>query len=210
MADRAERPFRLVVGMTGATGSIYGIRLLQVLLGKGVETHLVMSHWARKTIIAETALHPDQVGDLATHVYEEEDRAAPLATSSFRTDGMIVVPCSMRSLAALAGEIPQNLIHRAALVAMEERRKLLLVVRESPLSVIHLENMLKVARRGVLVVPPLPAFYTRPASLEDIIDHTVGRLLDLFGIDHDLVRRWGEPLAGPGRVAGDTGKTETD
>jgi flavin prenyltransferase len=190
--ERERGATRLVVGMTGATGVIYGVRLLEVLRDTPVETHLVMSEWARRTIIAETDRHPDAVRDLADQVYDERDLAAAPGSGSFLTDGMIVAPCSMKSLAAIANGISENLIHRAAEVTLKEDRRLLLAVRESPLSVIHLENMLRVARAGALVAPPLPAFYARPRTLEEMVDHTVGRLLDHFGVEHDLVRRWGE------------------
>ncbi len=187
---------RIVLGMTGATGVIYGIRLLEVLRDTPVETHLIMSHWARRTIIAETDRNPDAVLKLADQVHDEHDLGAPPASGSFLTDGMIVAPCSMKSLAAIANGISENLIHRAADVALKEGRELLLLARETPLSVIHLENMLRVARAGALVVPPVPAFYARPRSLEEMVDHTVGRVLDHFGIEVHLVRRWGEQSAG--------------
>jgi 4-hydroxy-3-polyprenylbenzoate decarboxylase len=190
--EEGQASLPLVVGITGATGAIYGIRALEVLRDTPVETHLVVSEWARRTILAETDWKPDEVRALADHVWEETDGSAPPAGGSFLTRGMIVSPCSMKSLAAIANGISDNLIHRAADVTIKEARKLLLLVRESPLSVIHLENMLKVARAGAMVVPPVPAFYARPRSLEDVIDHTVGRVLDHFGIQHDLVRRWGE------------------
>jgi 4-hydroxy-3-polyprenylbenzoate decarboxylase len=191
--------FPLVVGMTGATGAIYGIRLLEVLRDTRVQTHLVMSEWAEKTVIAETDRKPDEVRALADHVYDDRDLSAPLSTGSFLTAGMIIAPCSMKSLAAIANGISEGLIHRAADVTIKEGRKLLLLVRESPLSVIHLENMLKVARAGALVVPPVPAFYARPRTLDEMVDHTVGRVLDHFGIQHDLVRRWGEKRTAPVR-----------
>jgi flavin prenyltransferase len=182
----------LVVAMTGATGAIYGIRLLEALRNAHVETHLVMSLWAERTIIAETEWKPADVASLATRVWEEHDLAALIATGSFQTLGMVVAPCSVRSLAAISTGMSDNLIHRAAEVALEERRKLILLVRESPLSVIHLENMLRAARAGAMIVPPVPAFYARPRTLEEMVDHTVGRVLDQFGLDLSLVRRWGE------------------
>jgi 4-hydroxy-3-polyprenylbenzoate decarboxylase len=190
--DRDRRPRRLVIAMTGATGVIYGVRLLETLRDTPVETHLVMSEWARRTIIAETDRNPDAVRDLADQVHDEGDLSAPPASGSFLTDGMVVAPCSMKSLAAIATGVSESLVHRAADVTLKEGRRLLLLVRETPLSVIHLENMLRVAQAGALVMPPLPAFYARPRSLEEMVDHTVGRVLDHFGVDHDLVRRWGE------------------
>jgi 4-hydroxy-3-polyprenylbenzoate decarboxylase len=196
--DRDEaRPKRFVIGMTGATGVVYGVRLLEALRDSQVETHLVMSTWAKRTLVAETDRRPDEVQDLATHWYDEDDLSGPIAAGSFIVDGMAVVPCSMRSLAAIANGLSQNLIHRAADVAIKEGRRLVLVVRESPLSVIHLENLLRVARAGAMVVPPVPAFYAKPGSRDEMIDHTVGRLLDHLGVEHDLIRRWGEPRLRP-------------
>ena len=186
---------RLIVAMTGAPGTIYGVRLLEALRDTPVETHLVMSGWARRTIIAETDRNPDAVLDLADQVHDEGDLAAPPASGSFLTDGMVVAPCSMKSLAAIATGVSENLVHRAADVTLKEGRRLLLLVRETPLSVIHLENMLRVAQAGALVMPPLPTFYARPRTLEELVDHTVGRVLDHFGVEHDLVRRWGEQRA---------------
>jgi flavin prenyltransferase len=190
--ERDRRPERLVIAMTGATGVIYGVRLLETLRDTPVETHLVMSEWARRTIIAETDRNPDAVRNLADQVHDEGDLSAPPASGSFLTDGMVVAPCSMKSLAAIATGVSENLVHRAADVTLKEGRRLLLLVRETPLSVIHLENMLRVAQAGALVMPPLPAFYARPQSLDEMVDHTVGRVLDHFGVEHDLVRRWGE------------------
>ncbi|HET9291367.1 MAG TPA: UbiX family flavin prenyltransferase [Actinomycetes bacterium] len=193
--EHDPRPERLVIAMTGATGVIYGVRLLETLRDTSVETHLVMSEWARRTIIAETDHNPDAVRDLADQVHDEGDLSAPLASGSFLTDGMVVAPCSMKSLAAIATGVSESLVHRAADVTLKEGRRLLLLVRETPLSVIHLENMLRVAQAGALVMPPLPAFYARPRSLDEMVDHTVGRVLDHVGVEHDLVRRWGEQRA---------------
>lgn len=183
---------RVVVCMTGATGAIYGVRLLEALRDADVETHLVVSRWAETTISAETEWKARQVRELADVSYDEEDMVAPLASGSFATSAMIVAPCSMHTLAAVANGISANLIQRAAEVHLQERRRLVLLVRESPLSVIHLENMLRVARAGAVVAPPVPAFYARLGSLEDMVDHTVGRVLDQIGVEHQLVRRWGE------------------
>jgi 4-hydroxy-3-polyprenylbenzoate decarboxylase len=184
--------FRLTVGMTGATGAIYGVRILEVLRDTPVETHLIMSSWARKTIVAEVGRKPDEVAGLADFVYEEDNQAARLSSGSFLTGGMLVAPCSMKTLAAIANGYAENLIQRSADVCLKEGRKLLLLVRESPLNVIHLENMTRLARMGVVIMPPVPAFYARPRSLDEMIDHTVGRALDHFGIELNLVRRWGE------------------
>ncbi len=191
-SSRGMSELPVVVAMTGATGAIYGIRLLQALRHSGVETHLVVSRWAEATILAETSWKPAAVRALADHVWDEDDLDAPPSSGSLLTRGMLVAPCSMKSLAAIAHGITENLIHRAAEVTMKEHRALLLLVRESPLSVIHLENMLRVAKAGALVVPPVPAFYARPQTIEEIVDHTVGRMLDHVGVEHGLVRRWGE------------------
>lgn len=189
-SEPADLP--VVVAMTGATGAIYGIRLLEALGAAGVETHLVISEWAEKTIVAETSWKPAEVRRLADHVYAEGELDAALATEELATRGMLVAPCSMKSLAAVANGIIENLIHRAAEVTMKEGRRLLLLVREAPLSVIHLENMLRVAKAGAIVMPPVPAFYAKPKTLDDMVDHTVGRMLDHFEVPHELVRRWGE------------------
>ena len=186
------RSLPVVVGMSGATGAIYGIRMLEVLRDVGVETHLVVSRWADATILAETSHKPAQVRGLADHVHDESDLDSPLASPELATSGMVVAPCSMRSLAAIANGMGENLLHRAAEIHLQERRKLTLLVRESPLSVIHLENMLRVARAGAVIAPPVPAFYTRPRSLDELVDHTVGRALDQLGVEHERIRRWGE------------------
>jgi polyprenyl P-hydroxybenzoate/phenylacrylic acid decarboxylase-like protein len=186
--------------MTGATGAVYGIRLLEALGELGAESHLVISRWAEATILAETNRKPDDVKALATRLYEENDLAAPPASGLLETTAMVVAPCSMRTLAAIANGISDNLVQRAAELHLQERRKLILLVRESPLSTIHLENMLRVARAGAVVAPPVPAFYARLRSLDDMVDHTVGRVLDLAGIEHERIRRWGERRAGLRRV----------
>ena len=149
-----------------------------------------MSEWARKTIVLETDYRAATVAKLADVVYPEDDMSAPVGSGSFPADGMIVAPCSMKSLAAIANGLSQNVLHRAADCTLKEQRKLVLLVREAPLSVIHLENMLRVARAGAIVSPPVPAFYARPQSLDEMVDHTVGRLLDHFGIERGMVRRW--------------------
>ena len=181
--------------MTGATGAIYGVRLLETLYELGVEAHLIVSRWAEATIKTETERRPEDLRALAAVVYDEEDLAAPPASSAFETAGMIVAPCSMRTLAAVANGLSDNLIQRAADVHLKERRKLVLLVRESPLSVIHLENMLRVAKAGAVVAPPVPAFYAKLRSLDDMVDHTVGRALDQLGVEHERIRRWGERRA---------------
>src|SRR5437667_5850195 len=191
------KPTRLIVGITGATGTIFGVRLLQMLHGSGVETHMVLSKWAARTLVHETDYTIEQVQNLATHNYPLGDQGAAISSGSFVTLGMVIVPCSMRSLAAIANGLADNLIHRAADVILKERRKLVLVVRESPLHDIHLENMLKLSRMGVVILPPVPAFYNHPQSLDEMVNHIVMRILDQFDIHLDLTKRWdGEMLSG--------------
>lgn len=185
----------MLVAMTGATGAIYGIRLLEALRELGAETHLVVSRWAEATIKTETDRRVDDVRALATVVHDEDDLRAPPASVGFATAGMAVAPCSMRTLAAVANGLSDNLVQRAAAVHLQEGRRLVLLVRESPLSVIHLENMLRVAKAGAVVAPPVPAFYAKLRSLDDMVDHTVGRLLDQLGLEHERIRRWGERRA---------------
>jgi 4-hydroxy-3-polyprenylbenzoate decarboxylase len=184
------KPTRLIVGITGATGTIFGVRLLQMLHGSGVETHMVMSKWAARTLVHETDYTIEQVQNLATHNYPLGDQGAAISSGSFVTLGMVIVPCSMRSLAAIANGLADNLIHRAADVILKERRKLVLVVRESPLHDIHLENMLKLSRMGVVILPPVPAFYNHPQNLDDLINHVTMRVLDQFDIHLDVMNRW--------------------
>ena len=183
-------PTRLIVGLTGATGTIFGVRLLQMLHGSGVETHMVMSKWAARTLIHETQHTVEEVQDLAPRNYPLGDQGAAISSGSFLTLGMVVVPCSMRTLAAIANGMADNLIHRAADVILKERRKLVLVVRESPLHDIHLENMLKLSRMGVVILPPVPAFYNHPQNLDDMINHVTMRVLDQFDIHLDVMNRW--------------------
>lgn len=181
---------KLVVGITGASGAIFGIRTLEALRELGVETHLIISQWARSTIAHETSVSLAQIEALATTVYHHENQAAPISSGSFKTDGMIVAPCSMKTLAAIRMGFGDSLITRAADVALKERRKLVLLARESPFSEIHLENMLSLARMGVVIFPPIPAFYNKPVNVDDIINHIVGRLLDQFGLNMPGVKRW--------------------
>jgi flavin prenyltransferase len=183
---------RLLIGMTGTTGVVYGVRLLEVLRGTGVETHLVMSRWALRTLLHETSHSADGVQALASHTYSNADLGAAIASGSYLTAGMVVAPCSMRTLAAIATGVGDNLIHRAADVTVKERRKLVLMVRETPLSDIHLENMLKLSRMGVVIFPPVPAFYQRPESLDAVVTYSVVRVLDQFGIHLDAKRRPGQ------------------
>lgn len=184
------KPTRLIVGITGATGTIFGVRLLQMLHGSGVETHLVMSKWGARTLAHETPHSLKEVQDLATHNYPLGDQGAAISSGSFITLGMVVAPCSMRTLSAIAHGQGDNLIHRAADVILKERRKLVLVVRESPFNDIHLENMLKLSRMGVIILPPVPAFYNQPQNLDDMINHITMRTLDQFDIHLDVMNRW--------------------
>ena len=180
----------LIVALTGATGMIYGVRMLELLRAAGVASHLVMSKWAIQTLLQETAWTVDAVKGLATEVHNVEDYGAVVSSGSFVTRGMAVVPCSMRTLAAISTGSGTNLIHRAADVVLKERRKLVLVPREAPLSDIHLEHMLRLSRMGTVIFPPVPAFYQRPGSIDDLVDHTVMRILDQFDLHLDAAGRW--------------------
>jgi 4-hydroxy-3-polyprenylbenzoate decarboxylase len=185
---------RLIVGMTGASGVIYGIRLLEFLHEHtGIETHLVLSKPAERTIAAETEYRVQDVKALAAQVHPVADIGASIASGSFQTLGMAVVPCSIHTASAVAYCMSDNLLTRAADVVLKERRKLLLVVRETPLHLGHLRTLVAAAENGAVILPPVPAFYSRPTSLAEIIDHTVGRILDHFDIAHALIKRWGEP-----------------
>ena len=181
---------RLIVAITGATGAIYGVRVLQRLRDAGVETHLVISRWGARTLLHETSWSREEVEALAAATYAPADMGAVISSGSFRTDGMVIAPCSAKTLAAIAHGYGDNLVHRAADVVLKERRKLVLAVREAPLSEIHLENMLKLARMGTVILPPMPAFYNRPQSIDDIVDHTVARILDQFGLEVADAMRW--------------------
>src|SRR2546428_2296680 len=181
---------KIIVGITGATGTIFGVRLLEVMKDAGVETHLVMSKWGIRTLLHETPYTVDYVKSLAGHTYGDTDQGAAISSGSFITLGMVVAPCSMRTLAAIAHGQGDNLIHRAADVILKERRKLVLVVRESPLNDIHIENMLKLSRMGVIILPPVPAFYNHPQNLDDMISHITMRILDQFEIHLDVMNRW--------------------
>ena len=191
-------PRRLIIGITGASGSIYGVRILEMLRDTDIETHLVMSRWGARTLVHETDYTPEQVAALATVSHPLTDQGAPIASGSFVTMGMLIAPCSARTLAAIANGFGDNLIHRAADVVLKERRKLVLAVREAPLSDIHLENMLKLSRMGVVICPPVPAFYTRPTSIDEIVDQSVSRILDQLGI-HLEGHRWAGDMGAAGR-----------
>src|SRR5438876_11092640 len=171
------KPTRLIVGITGATGTIFGVRLLQMLQGSGIETHLVMSKWGSRTLLHETRYSVEEVQQMASCYYPSGDQGAAISSGSFLTRGMVVAPCSVRTLAAIANGYGDNLLHRAADVILKERRKLVLVVRETPVNDIHLENMLKLSRMGVVIMLPVPAFYNHPQTIDDIVNHIVIRIL---------------------------------
>ena len=187
-------PRRLVVGISGSSAPQYGIALVRALRGvTGIETHLVLSSGAHRTIELETDLKVGDVETLADVVHQPDDLAASISSGSFLTMGMVVAPCSMRTLAAIAHGLGDNLLTRAADVTLKERRPLVVVPRETPLSLIHLRNMVAVTEAGATVLPPVPGFYHRPASIDDLLDHTTGKVLDQFGIEHQLFRRWTSP-----------------
>ena len=185
---------RLIVGISGASGAIYGVRLLQALQDLPVETHLVMSKAAEMTLAYETEFKAKDVRALADRWYPVADVGAAISSGSFQTLGMIIAPCSVRSMAEIATGVTTNLLTRAADVVLKERRRLVLMVRESPLHIGHLRNLTALSEMGAIVAPPLPAFYTKPQTVADIVDHSVGRVLDLMGIDSGLVKRWGEAV----------------
>ena len=195
---------RLVVAITGATGAALGIRLLEVLGELEAETHLILSDWARATIKIETEHTVEQVRALASHTYSSRDLAAAISSGSFRTDGMVVCPCSMKTLSSIRVGYSDNLITRAADVTLKERRRLVLVAREAPLSEIHLDNMHYLARAGVVIFPPTMAYYGQPTSVDELTNHVVGRIVDQLGIEHSLISRWKDdrhPVNGGGRAA---------
>ena len=181
----------LIVGITGASGVIYGIRLLEVLsANKEVETHLIISETGEKNIRYETDWKPEQVRALADFSYDINDIGARLSSGSFRRDGMVIAPCSMKTLSALANSYADNLIARSADITLKEREKLVLLARETPLHLGHLRNMVKLTEMGAIIMPPVPAFYHKPQTIQDLIDHTIGRVLDIFEIKHNLFARW--------------------
>jgi 4-hydroxy-3-polyprenylbenzoate decarboxylase len=181
---------RIVVGLAGSSSPIYGIRTLEVLRAAGVETHLVISDGAKRTIPIEALRKVEEVAALATVVYNNHDLAASISSGSFHTDGMIVAPCSMKTLSAIAHSFSDDLLVRAADVTLKERRKLVIVPRETPLHLGHLRNMVRVTEMGAVILPPVPAFYHAPKTVDDIINQTVGKILDQFRIEHSLFRRW--------------------
>jgi flavin prenyltransferase len=182
---------RIIVGMSGATGVIYAVRMLKTLSACGVETHLVVTQSALKNMAIETEYTTTDLEAMAHTVYDVDDVGGAIASGSYKVDGMVVVPCSIKTLSAIANSFNYNLLVRAADVTLKERRRLVLVVRETPLHEGHLELMTKVTRMGGVIMPPVPAFYHVPRTIDDLIDQTVGKVLDLFGIDAKLFRRWG-------------------
>ncbi|MEY9383194.1 4-hydroxy-3-polyprenylbenzoate decarboxylase [Bradyrhizobium japonicum] len=188
-------PKRMIIGISGASGVTYGVRLLQLLRNAGVETHLVMSKTAELTFAYETDLKIAEVRELANVCHGIDDMASAISSGSFRTAGMIVAPCSMRSMSEIASGVTTTLLTRAAEVVLKERRRLVLMVRETPLHTGHLRTMTALSEMGAIIAPPVPAFYAKPENLDDMVEHTVGRVLDLFDIDIGVVRRWGEDEA---------------
>ena len=182
---------RIIIGISGATGSVFGVRLAKSLEeAEEVETHLVISKWGQQTLEFETGMKISEVKSYANFSYSPTEMGAAISSGSFITDGMVIVPASMRTVASIAHGLSDNLIHRAADVILKEKRKLVLVPRETPLSQIHLENLLKLSRLGVTILPPEPAFYNKPESVSDIVDHIVARICDQFGINNELTKRW--------------------
>jgi len=188
---------RIIVGISGASGIIYGVRTLEILRTIGIETHLVMTRSAQVTLAYELPIKVSDVKAIADIVHRVDDIGASISSGSFQTMGMIVAPCSIRSLSEIATGVTSSLLTRAADVVLKERRRLVLAVRETPLHLGHLRAMTQVTEMGAIVMPPVPAFYAQPATLDDVINHSVGRVLDLFDIENDVVRRWGETV---GRV----------
>lgn len=183
---------KIIVAITGATGAVYGVRLLEALKAcPDVETHLILSRWAEKTIALETSVSVEMVRQMADCSHDLLNMKAPVASGSFPAAAMAVVPCSMKTLAAIAHGLADNLIIRAADVMLKERKRLILVPRETPLNIIHIRNMLTLAEAGACMVPPMPAFYNHPAAIDDLINHLVGRVMDQLALPHDLLHRWG-------------------
>lgn len=189
---------RMIIGITGASGAIYGVRMLEVLSGLGVETHVAVTAPAAKTLSIETKYTLSHVESFASYTYDVADVGAPIASGSYPVDGMIIAPCSVKTLSAIANSYADNLLSRAADVTLKERRRLVLLVRETPLHEGHIELMAKVTRMGGIIMPPIPAFYHLPKTIDDLINHTVGKALDLFGIDARLFKRWGVEDKGEG------------
>jgi len=182
---------KLIIGISGATGAIYGIRLLEVLSKSDVETHLIITEAAENTILMETDWEIKKVKSLAKVTYDIKELGADISSGSFLSEGMVIIPCSIKSLSGIANSFNENLLIRTADVTLKERRKLVLVVRETPLHLGHIELMLQASRMGAILLPPVPAFYFYPKTIDDLTNHTVGKVLDLFGINHHLFNRWG-------------------
>jgi 4-hydroxy-3-polyprenylbenzoate decarboxylase len=204
---RSEQP-RLVVGISGASGIVYGLRALDAARELGVESHLVMSKAAALTLSQETSLSPADVNARASVAHKVSDIGASIASGSFRTLGMIVAPCSVRTMSEIATGVTSSLLTRAADVTLKERRPLVLMVRETPLHLGHLRTLVKLAEMGAVIAPPLPAFYAQPATIEAMVDQSVGRALDLFGLSWTPVKRWGQDIGPPGRHAGGVAQTQ--
>ena len=198
MVKDTVKPARLVVGISGASGVIYGVRLLERLKGLGVESHLVLSRAAEMTLGYETALKPVEVRSMASKSYAVGDIGAPIASGSFATLGMIIAPCSIKTMSEIATGVTATLMSRAADVALKERRPLVLMVRETPLHTGHLKTMLALSEMGAIIAPPVPAFYAEPNTIEDLIQQSIGRALDLFGLDVPQTQRWGETVGPKG------------
>jgi 4-hydroxy-3-polyprenylbenzoate decarboxylase len=181
---------KLLVGLTGSSGVAYGVRLLEILKTLKIETHLIISKWAEECIKIETDKKSSYVKSLAKHVYSNDDLAAKPSSGSFKLDGMVVVPCSMKTLASIAHGYEDTLISRSASVMLKESRKLVLVPRETPLTAIHLSNMLKLAKMGTIILPAMPGFYHKPKSTDELLNHIAGKILDQFGIEHEVFKRW--------------------
>ncbi|HSB57635.1 MAG TPA: UbiX family flavin prenyltransferase [Nitrosopumilaceae archaeon] len=181
---------RLVIGITGSTGIIYGIRTLEALKKYKVQTHLIMTEWAKKCLVLETRYDLKYVKSLAESYSEDSNMASSVSSGTYKTDGMIIVPCTMKTLSSVANGYDETLVARAAGVILKESRKLVVVARETPLTSINLENMLKLARAGVVILPPVPGFYNKPKTIDELVNHTVGKCLDQFDIDHSLFKRW--------------------
>jgi 4-hydroxy-3-polyprenylbenzoate decarboxylase len=184
---------RIIVGISGASGAIYGVRVLKALAELGIETHLIITQAGKKNLVIETQYTIRDLESMASHVHDVEDIGAPVASGSFEVEGMVIAPCSVKTLSAVANSYSHNLLVRAADVILKERRRLILLVRETPLHEGHLELMGKVTRMGGIILPPVPAFYHMPKTIDDLIDQTVGKVLDLFQIENHLFERWGSP-----------------
>ena len=205
--ETQARKRRIIIGMTGSTGAIFGVRFLEALQKTDIETHLIVSKWAQRTIEHETNYTVEQVRALGAVVHSQGDMGATISSGSFLTEGMVVIPCSVRTLGCIANGYGEHLVHRGADVVLKERRRLVLVVRETPLSEVHLENMLKLARMGVVMLPPLPAFYNHPQTIDDLVNHIVGRVLDQFKIPAPFAKRWDGHMHTAAKIAAVGGTT---